>query len=143
MSKAKKPLSSKSYWDKLVNEILHRDPLKKADYRLSTSESACSKNTQISVEYQRQPTRRAIKYQIGEPNNKTYLTQREADCMIQLLEGKTLCQTGQALRLSPRTVEYYLGKIKRKLNCRKKREVIHLIAKTEFVKIFKEDPYNQ
>ena len=142
MSKAKKPLSSKSYWEKLVKEIQDKDITKKDHYRLSSFEDIRSKKSH-SVDYQRQPTRRAIKYQIGEPSKETYLTQREADCMILLLQGKTLSQTGLALQLSPRTVEYYLNKIKRKLNCRKKKEVIHIVSKTQFIKMFQDDPYNQ
>lgn len=72
-----------------------------------------------------------------------YFTQREAECVIHILKGKTMNETGEILNLSPRTVEYYLTKIKRKLKCRKKSELIQLVADTEFVKNFEQDPYNQ
>ena len=61
---------------------------------------------------------------------------------MQLLQGKTMLETGDSLQLSPRTVEYYLDRIKRKLNCRKKSDIIKIVSQTDFAKNFAKDPYN-
>jgi DNA-binding CsgD family transcriptional regulator len=131
MYKTKNTRKPKSYWEKLIEEVnqgSHRSP--------SAAPSS-------PVKYETHYERRSIKYTLSEPLTSIYFTQREAECVIQLLQGKTMNQAGTALKLSPRTVEYYLGKIKRKLNCRKKREIIRLISATDFVKNFEKDPYNQ
>jgi DNA-binding CsgD family transcriptional regulator/predicted ester cyclase len=53
----------------------------------------------------------------------SFLTQRERDCLQCLLEGKTAKETANLYKLSHRTVESYFEKIKRKLNCRTKRDL--------------------
>ncbi len=133
MHKIKSTLRPKSYWDTLIKEVTagnHRQP-------------QASSPTRRIVQYEPQYERRSIKYTLGEPLTSVYFTQREAECVMQILDGKTMNETGETLKLSPRTVEYYLSKIKRKLNCRKKREIIKLVSQTDFVKNFAKDPYNQ
>lgn len=51
------------------------------------------------------------------------LSDRERECLQQLLLGKTATEIGQALHLSPRTVESYLENLKEKLSCHSKREL--------------------
>lgn len=126
MHKAKITQKPKSYWDMLIKEVTQ------------PSQQTTTKPVTYDIAYER----RSIKYTLGEPMN-VYFTQREAECMMHLLQGKTLNEVGAALNLSPRTVEYYLSKIKRKLNCRKKKEVIQRVSQTDFVKNFNKDPYNQ
>jgi DNA-binding CsgD family transcriptional regulator len=52
------------------------------------------------------------------------LTQRQMQCAESLLNGRTAKETAFLLGLSTRTVEYYLGNIKLKLECRNKSELI-------------------
>lgn len=52
------------------------------------------------------------------------LTQRQIQCAECLLAGRTAKETGKLLGLSTRTVEYYLGNIKSKLECKNKSELI-------------------
>src|ERR1700730_14994769 len=110
MYKAKNGRKPKSYWEILVKEVTQ------GNHRLQEMT-----NSSQGYTYETQYERRSIKYTLGEPLTSIYFTQREAECVIQILQGKTMNETGEILNLSPRTVEYYLGKIKRKLNCRKKR----------------------
>jgi DNA-binding CsgD family transcriptional regulator len=131
MYKSKNNQKPKDYWTSLIAEVSqgsHRTP---------------PAVMERGVKYETNYERRSVKYTLNEPFTSIYFTQREAECVIHLLQGKTMNEVGASLKLSPRTVEYYLGKIKRKLNCRKKREVIKLIATTDFVKNFKQDPYNR
>jgi len=63
----------------------------------------------------------------------TYLTKREAQCVINLVQGKSAKEVGKILKLSPRTVEYYLEKIKRKLGCRNQTELIAKAIESRFI----------
>lgn len=130
MAGEKKPLGAKGYWGKLVAEVVK-------------SKDSKGKEPLKPVVYEHQQVRRSAKYQLSEALAGVYFTQREADCMMQMLNGKTMNEAGKCLNLSPRTVEYYLLRVKRKLKCRKKRELIALVAKTDFAKNFLNDPYNQ
>lgn len=130
MYKDKKSILSQSYWTKLIQEVgtgAHKQ------------QNTATTPKMYDVQYER----RGAKYTLGEPLTSVYFTQREAECVMQILQGKTMLETGENLQLSPRTVEYYLDKIKRKLNCRKKSDIIKLVAQTDFAKNFVKDPYNQ
>lgn len=133
MYKTKNTQKPRSYWQQLVREVTT------GNHRTSHPVSAPVQKMFYIPNYDR----RATKYTLGEPHASVYFTQREAECIMQLMQGKTMNQVGDSLKLSPRTVEYYLTKIKRKLNCRKKRDVIDLVSQTDFIKIFENDPYNQ
>jgi len=52
------------------------------------------------------------------------ISKREVECLFYLMRGKSARETGIALHLSQRTVEIYLDRLKDKLNCRKKSELI-------------------
>lgn len=51
------------------------------------------------------------------------LSDRECECLKQLVLGKTAAEIGQSLHLSPRTIESYLENLKEKLSCHSKREL--------------------
>ena len=51
------------------------------------------------------------------------LSQRERECLIQVLKGKTAKETGKSLHLSFRTVEDHIASLKEKLGCTHKREL--------------------
>jgi len=55
------------------------------------------------------------------------ISKREAECLFYLIRGKSARETGLALQLSQRTVEFYLDSLKDKLNCRKKSEIIEKV----------------
>lgn len=54
------------------------------------------------------------------------LSAREKECINHFLNGKTAKETAALLGLSYRTVEDYFANIKKKLNCRNKRELFYL-----------------
>jgi DNA-binding CsgD family transcriptional regulator len=131
MYKAKKPKAPQNYWTKLIQEVS------------TGGHKQHSSQTTPKVMYEVEYERRGMKYTLGEPLTSVYFTQREAECVMQILQGKTMQEAGDSLQLSPRTVEYYLDRIKRKLNCRKKGDIIKLVSQTDFAKNFTKDPYNQ
>ena len=56
--------------------------------------------------------------------SRQLISKREAECFFYLIRGKSARETGMALHLSQRTVEFYLDSLRDKLNCRKKSELI-------------------
>ena len=72
-------------------------------------------------------------YSLGDKYGAIYFTKREAECMVLLLKGKTINSVASLLRLSPRTVEYYIKNMKAKLGCRTKFELIDKVYASEFL----------
>lgn len=69
-----------------------------------------------------------------ERNGQTHkLTQREAECLSAVLSGKTYKLTGLELDISPRTVETHIEKIKNKLDCYSKSDLINAVTKQSIV----------
>ena len=56
---------------------------------------------------------------------KYKLSKRQVECLYYLVRGMTLKQIGKTLKLSPRTVEWYLEIVKNKLNCSTKLDLIN------------------
>ncbi|MEI8055402.1 MAG: helix-turn-helix transcriptional regulator [bacterium] len=74
-----------------------------------------------------------VRYKLGAKHGGRYFTKREAECMACLLKGKTIANVAAILKLSPRTVEYYIKNMKAKLLCRTKFELIDLVRASEFM----------
>lgn len=55
------------------------------------------------------------------------LSQREAQCLELLRQGKTSQATGAILGISPRTVEYYFENLKNKFGCSSKFDLLNLL----------------
>ncbi len=75
------------------------------------------------------------RYRLGGEFGDKYLTRQEARCMVCFLRGNTVKGTAKILELSPRTVEYYVNNMKKRLDCLTKSELIYRVIETEF-------PYN-
>lgn len=115
------------YWNKVLSEVLNKQ---------------CSRNfvfTNFKREVQKKSSGKSSKgknYYLGEKFPGLYLTQREADCMLQMLRGKSIEGIAKAIELSPRTVEFYVKNIKKKLACRTKFELIDMIIDSDFLNNF-------
>jgi LuxR family transcriptional regulator, quorum-sensing system regulator SolR len=57
-------------------------------------------------------------------DQETYLTKREMDCAVLLVQGKTNQDIADNLFISPRTVETHLESLRMKTNCKNRRELI-------------------
>lgn len=57
-----------------------------------------------------------------EKNKK--LSKRESECLIELIKGKTANEIADKLKLSKRTIEFYISTIKSKLNCQSRSELM-------------------
>ncbi|MBV8801706.1 MAG: helix-turn-helix transcriptional regulator [Gammaproteobacteria bacterium] len=60
--------------------------------------------------------------------NDIYFSKQEVKCLRLLLTGKTIKLIAQHMSLSPRTVEFYIENIKRKLDVKTKSELIEKVV---------------
>jgi len=56
--------------------------------------------------------------------NQITLSEREKACLHHLSQGLTIKEIAKQLELSPRTVETYMARVKEKLNCKNKTDLI-------------------
>ena len=117
---------AKIYWEIVFSKIIKP--------RATRRSLAAYKNTRSIRSNQR---RKHNMYKLGEKFSDIYFTIREADCMAHLLRGRSIKITADRLTLSPRTVEFYLKNMKKKLNCRTKYELIELVLQSDFLDNYK------
>jgi DNA-binding CsgD family transcriptional regulator len=70
------------------------------------------------------------RFYLGPYFNNEYLTKRETEVLKDILVGYTTPQIAELLNLSTRTVETHIDKIKKKLQCRTKGDIIVTAMKT-------------
>lgn len=73
-------------------------------------------------------SKNAREYVINNDNQMIHLTKREAQCLYFLFQGKSAKEIGKILNISHRTVELYCDRIRRKLNCRTRIELLGKIS---------------
>lgn len=73
------------------------------------------------------------KYYLTGEYKGIYLTKREAECLVCLARGKTAKEMAKILKINHRTVEAFLEKIKNKLNCSTKSQLIEKAIKCRFL----------
>jgi len=117
-------------WNDVVQEVMRRKADGKTKGLLSDGEKIITNKVKNNVI----GCRALAVYDLGTKYGDLYFTKREAECMLWLLRGKTIGGVALVLKLSPRTVEYYIKNMKNKLGCRTKFELIDLIYASEFMK---------
>jgi DNA-binding CsgD family transcriptional regulator len=82
------------------------------------------------MKYQNVETTAAEKYRLYFvcDNQEYYFTRREVECIVHLLDGRTVAEAAEMLDLSRRTVEYYLNNMNLKLGCHTKHELLKKVA---------------
>lgn len=95
-----------------------------SDAKVHETPSMPSVNPQMSTWRQRYPLNGRYAH--------VYFTQREAETALLVMEGHTMKKIAGVLCLSPRTVEFYIGRIKEKLSCRSKSELIGVLHRMHF-----------
>ena len=114
------------YWDKVLDEVLNKRAV-----RLFTTNYSYSCSNKKG--YKSKQRRKYRMYKLGEKFNDIYFTRREAECMAQLLKGKSIRSTAKILKLSIRTVEFYVNNMRKKLSCHTKFELIDLVMHSDFL----------
>lgn len=124
------------YWESILQEVKHRDDDKFYFRFTDLGEHIVKERSRVQRRERRQrPTEgsRQPAYYLGESFGNVYLTQREAETCHHLLQGKTIPETGMALNLSPRTIEFYVKNMKLKIGVKTKDELVMLLRETELL----------
>ena len=117
-------------WDDVLREVLERKANGQKTDLLNDDRQNYTKAKKQKVSGEKI----IATYELGSQYGKIYFTKREAECMMWLLRGKTINSVAALLKLSPRTVEYYVKNMKTKVGCRTKFELIDLVYASEFMK---------
>jgi DNA-binding CsgD family transcriptional regulator len=72
------------------------------------------------------------RYELGDKFPDVYFTQREAECMALMMRGKKHDDVAGILGLSPRTVEYYIERMREKLGANTKFDLIDMVQTSDF-----------
>ena len=67
-----------------------------------------------------------------------YLTRREAQCVYHTMQKLTIQKTAEKMNLSPRTIEFYLKRIRTKLNSQRKKDLINKLDRVNFDERYKQ-----
>jgi DNA-binding CsgD family transcriptional regulator len=118
------------YWQSVINEIFNQYA---DDYPFHFT-SVHEKHRNESTTEKAIPKEKPIKHILNEEKG-WYLTGRELQCVMGFLNGKTIKAVAHSLNLSPRTVEFYLKRIKDRFNCRTKVELINIISQFDLKKL--------
>jgi DNA-binding CsgD family transcriptional regulator len=116
------------YWKTVINEVLNKQGGRNFAFTNFRKER-----------YQKSKHAKSIKaktYDLGPKFVGIHFSQREADCVLQMLRGKSVKGIAKHTNLSPRTVEYYMKNVKRKVGCRTKFELIELVIDSDFLNNF-------
>lgn len=79
----------------------------------------------VTIDHKTQLNLVIKKYYLGDAFRDIAFSQREAECLKYLHQGKTSKEIAKILLLSPRTVETHFNKIKQKTNCQSLRELMN------------------
>lgn len=125
------------YWKSVLQEVMHRDD-ENFQFRFTDlGESLVREKSRVKRRQRRQTPRveddRQPAYLLGAQYEGIYLTQREAETCHYLLRGLTIPETGAALDLSPRTIEFYVKNIKLKVGVKTKDDLVALLRETEIL----------
>ena len=90
----------------------------------------------INEKNKKKPQHMTYRVMLNGPFDGQYLTKREAECVYYAMENQTIKSTGAIMKLSPRTIEFYLKRIRKKLRCPKKKDLVCAMKKTDFLRDF-------
>lgn len=123
------------YWDKILMEVINKNAVKEPPKpELAKAEKVGRAITKRRLHVKKKLFASKI-YTLGPKYDGIYFTHREAECMLLILKGRTVDKTADALRLSPRTIEYYLKNMKLKLGCRTKFELVERVLESDFLQV--------
>lgn len=113
------------YWQRVLQEYLHRG---EEAYDFYYTNLQPLRQQQSFPNKCRQEPRELGCFYLGDDFPGVYFTRREVECLIELSKGKTINKAAVALDISNRTVEFYVKKMREKLNCGSKPELLEKAA---------------
>ena len=120
------------YWQCVLTEVKNYQNNSCKCIFTNLQEEGVYQEQYAGIEVDKPMKRESKQYFLNGSFESIYLTQREAECMLHIIQGATYKQAGKALDLSARTIEFYLKNIKKKMNLRKKSDVISVLEKMPF-----------
>lgn len=117
------------YWQAVCNEFFNRYA---KDYHFSYT---TMRYYPIDEEEREKQLMKRKRYPFSH-DGSLYLTQREADCIYHMCLGLTIKETSEELLLSPRSVEFYLKRIKEKFNIPYKKDLLTFIRDNDYYQTF-------
>ena len=120
------------YWKTVLSEVLNKQSSRNFAFTNFRKERYQKSENGKPVHVKVKPK----KYSLGSKFSGIHFSQREADCMLHMLRGKSINGIAKSTQLSPRTVEYYVKNIKKKVGCRTKFELIELVIDSDFLNNF-------
>jgi len=75
------------------------------------------------------------KYHVYFDNSALYFTKREADCICEILQGKTYREAAKSQGVSYRSMTTYIYTIQKKLDCHTREEMISMIYSSDFFEL--------
>jgi DNA-binding CsgD family transcriptional regulator len=118
-------------WEDLVMEVMKRKEHGQKANLLSDDNYAFYVKKREKQSYKKKIL--AV-YELETKYGRRYFTRREAECMVWLLKGKTVNSVAALLKISPRTVEYYIKNMKNKVGCRTKFELVDQVYASDFMR---------
>ncbi len=112
--------------------LLQKSPLKDDDNKIKGIILLCTKFSAANLLSQLKQIdqkycflqKDRLHYVIDENHNPIGLSTRELECLFLQLRGKTAKEIAEILKLSKRTVEYYIDNMKTKFGCFNKTELL-------------------
>ena len=121
-------------WNDVLDEVFRRKARGQKASILSDTDKECETLSNSASKKRLQNKSSLTRYKLGANYKGIYFTKREAECMKWLLVGKTHSSIATILKLSPRSIEYYISNMRTKLGCRTKYQLIDLVRASEFMK---------
>lgn len=106
------------YWQKIVKDVTDK-----------SAANVIGNMSKRSIQVTDLATPRVVRrYYFTKDHESIYLTHREAGCVYYIMQGFTIKKTASQLCLSPRTVEFYLKRIRDKWHCQNRTELMVMLA---------------
>ena len=121
------------YWESIVQEVLHKG---ERDYRFKFTDigRAIFRDRSRKPRHHESDVHKAVPmYFLGDSYEGVYFTKRETETLSYLLQGKTIPETGKMLRLSARTIEFYVKNMKLKTGAKSKVELLEKVRATKIM----------
>ena len=113
------------YWQQIVKDVTDK----------SASSVMCNMPKRNMHEKGVASSRVVKRYYFTKDHESIYLTHREAGCVYYVMQGCTIKKTASQLSLSPRTVEFYLKRIRDKLHCQNRTELMVMLAEFKVMNV--------
>ncbi|EKD92287.1 MAG: hypothetical protein ACD_29C00084G0003 [uncultured bacterium] len=128
------------YWNALLDNLNNPGRFFSDTEDFCIDDIAAPELFDASIDFENKNNPRQLKtYYISHEEPKIYFTKREAECIFWVMQNHTIAEAAYKMKLSPRTVEFYMKNAKLKLSCKTKKQFIEKILKTDLLAQLEKD----